>query len=520
MWSLWVAFIVFIVFLLALDLGVFHRKAHVIGLKEALMFSGLWIGVALVFNVFIYFAYEYHWFGLDVPEHEPDGRTAAILFLTGYMVEKSLGMDNVFVIAMIFSYFGIPVLYQHRVLFWGIVGALAMRAVMILAGVALIQRFHWILYVFGAFLIVSGVRMAMARHTPDPKKNPIIALARRLLPVTDNLVGERLAVRINGKLALTPLALALIMIESSDVIFAIDSIPAIFAITHDSFLIFTSNILAVLGLRSLYFALAGIIRRFYYLKLSLALLLALIGTKMLLADILHTLPGTTYYTLGAITLILAGGIVASIIRARRAPESYQVEIPVRRKLIHRKKPVSWAKARRRFLDEWGVLSFYERFEQAVALILANVIAVVVVISLFQIIRAVVVLLAGEAFNLLDHAVFQNLFGMIMTLLIAMEFKHSIIRVALRQDSIIRVKTVVLIALIALARKFVILDTATTEAAQIAALAVALLALGGVYWLLRERDDALVEQPAKLGPTEETRAQQNSFMAEGKNRHEP
>ena len=195
MWSLWVAFIIFILFLLALDLGVFHRKAHVIDLKEALMFSGVWIGVALVFNVFIYFAYEYHWFGLDVPEHEPDGRTAAILFLTGYMVEKSLGMDNVFVIAMIFSYFGIPVLYQHRVLFWGIVGALAMRAVMILAGVALIQRFHWILYVFGAFLIVSGIRMAMARHTPDPKKNPIIALARRLLPVTDNIVGERLAVR-------------------------------------------------------------------------------------------------------------------------------------------------------------------------------------------------------------------------------------------------------------------------------------------------------------------------------------
>ena len=342
MWSLWVAFIIFILLLLALDLGVFHRKAHVIDLREALIFSGAWIGAALVFNVFIYFAYGHHWFGLDIPESEPDGRTAAVLFLTGYVVEKSLGIDNVFVIAMIFSYFDIPVLYQHRVLFWGIVGALVMRAGMILAGVALIQRFHWILYVFGAFLIGSGVRMAMTRHAPHPKRNPITALARRLVPVTDNLVGERLAVRINGKLALTPLALALIMIESSDVIFAIDSIPAIFAITHDSFLIFTSNILAVLGLRSLYFALAGIIRRFYYLKLSLALLLALIGTKMLLADVLHTLPGTTYYTLGAIALILAGGIVASIIRARRAPESYQVEIPVRQNLIRRNKPVDEA----------------------------------------------------------------------------------------------------------------------------------------------------------------------------------
>jgi uncharacterized membrane protein (DUF373 family) len=181
---------------------------------------------------------------------------------------------------------------------------------------------------------------------------------------------------------------------------------------------------------------------------------------------------------------------------------------------------SWANARQRFFDEWAVMTFYERFQEVVALILANVIAVIVVISLFQLIRAVVVLLAGDAFRLLDHAVFQNLFGMIMTLLIAMEFKHSIIRVALRQDSIIQVKTVVLIALIALSRKFVILDAATTEATKIFALAVALLALGGVYWLLRERDDALVEQPAKLGPTEETRAQQNSFMTKGKNRHEP
>jgi tellurite resistance protein TerC len=198
MW-LWAAFILFIFFLLALDLGVFHREAHVITPKEALLWTGVWISVALVFNVFVYFAYEYHWFGLDIPEDEPDGRTAAVLFLTGYIVEKSLGMDNVFLIAMIFSYFRIPAIYQHRVLFWGIVGALLMRAVMILAGVALIQRFDWILYVFGAFLIVSGLRMALARHAPDPAKNPVIALAKRLFPVTHDLAGERFVVRINDQ---------------------------------------------------------------------------------------------------------------------------------------------------------------------------------------------------------------------------------------------------------------------------------------------------------------------------------
>jgi tellurite resistance protein TerC len=329
MW-VWAAFIIFILFLLMLDLGIFHRKAHVITLKEALTWSGVWIGLALVFNVFVYCAYEYHWFGLNLPEHEPDGRTAAVLFFTGYLVEKSLGMDNVFLIAMIFSYFAIPAMYQHRVLFWGIVGALVMRAVMILAGVALIQRFDWILYVFGAFLIVSGLRMVMARHAPDPEKNLIIKMAKRLLPVTDHLAGEQFIVRTNGERALTPLAVALIMIETSDLIFAIDSIPAVFAITQDPFLVFTSNIMAVLGLRSLYFALAGIIDRLYYLRFSLSLILVVIGTKMLLKDVLHALPDATFYTLGAIALILGGGIVASIVRARRTAESVEVEIPARR----------------------------------------------------------------------------------------------------------------------------------------------------------------------------------------------
>jgi tellurite resistance protein TerC len=337
MW-LWAAFIIFILFLLVLDLGVFHRKAHVITLKEALTWSGVWIGLALVFNVSVYFAYEYHWFGLDIPEAEPDGRTAAVLFFTGYLVEKSLGMDNVFLIAMIFSYFGIPPIYQHRVLFWGIVGALVMRAVTILAGVALIQRFDWTLYVFGAFLIVSAVRMAVARHAPNPKRNPLIALAKRLFPVTDDLAGGRFMVRTNGTPALTPLGLALIMIETSDLIFAIDSIPAVFAITQDPFLVFTSNIMAVLGLRSLYFAVAGIIDRFYYLRFSLSLILVVIGTKMLLKDVLHALPDATFYMLGAIALILGGGIVASIVRARRTAESAEVEIPARRERLVKAHP--------------------------------------------------------------------------------------------------------------------------------------------------------------------------------------
>lgn len=220
MWP-WAVFIAFIVFLLALDLGVFHRQAHAITLKEALIWSGVWIGVALAFSVFLYFSYEYHWFGLDLAEDEPDGGTAAVLFLTGYVVEKSLGVDNIVLIAMIFSYFRIPAMYQHRVLFWGVAGALVMRGAMILVGVALIERFHWILYVFGGFLIVIGIRMALARNAPDPANNPVIALVKRLLPVTHNLAGERLVIRISGKLTLTPLALALIMIETSDLIFAV-----------------------------------------------------------------------------------------------------------------------------------------------------------------------------------------------------------------------------------------------------------------------------------------------------------
>jgi tellurite resistance protein TerC len=317
---LWIGFIAFVLVLLALDLGVFHRNAHVVRLKEALVWSGVWMGLALAFNVFVYFGYEYHWLGMDLPGAEPDGRAAAVMFFAGYVVEKSLSVDNVFVIALIFSYFAVPAVSQHRVLFWGILGALVMRGAMILLGSVLIARFHWILYVFGAFMLFTAAKMLLVPHERDPKNTWLVRLARRLFPVTDGFVGQRFAVRIDGKWMLTPLALALVAVESTDILFAVDSVPAIFAITEDPFLVFSSNVFAMLGLRSLYFALAGIMDRFYYLKLSLVLLLALIGVKMLLKDVLHAVPGLTYYTLGAIAVILSAGVLASIVRARR-PEA-------------------------------------------------------------------------------------------------------------------------------------------------------------------------------------------------------
>ncbi|MGH8614048.1 MAG: TerC/Alx family metal homeostasis membrane protein [Gammaproteobacteria bacterium] len=332
---LWVGFILLILLLLSLDLGIFHRRSHVIQVKEALIWSGVWVGLALLFHVFIYFAYEHHWLGLDAAEDEPDGRTAAVLFFTGYVLEKSLSVDNLFVIAMIFSYFAVPPQYQHRVLFWGILGALVMRAVMIVVGTELIQRYHWILYLFGVFLIITAARMLFAKHDYDPSNNPIVRLARRLFPITERYAEPRFTVRVDGKLMFTPLMLALIMVESADLMFAMDSIPAIFAITDDPFIIFSSNVFAILGLRSLYFALAGIMNKLYYLKVSLALLLALVGLKLLLKDVLHTVPDVTYYTLGAMALILTGGIIASLIRAKHMnnndcrPAADRRELPVR-----------------------------------------------------------------------------------------------------------------------------------------------------------------------------------------------
>ncbi len=354
---MYAGFILLILVLLALDLGVFHRHAHVISVKEALGWSAFWITIGLSFSVFIYFGYEHHWQGLgltpDVMAGPPeevagigwvynDGGSAALKYVTGYLVEKSLAVDNIFVIAMLFSFFAVPAMYQHRVLFWGIVGALVMRGAMIGIGVGLIHRFAWILYVFGAFLIVTGVRMLFAGEGhADPNRNPIVRLARRLMPITERYHGEHFFVSggsvasheppvpgadveidavadkaRGGALMATPLLLALIMVEVTDLIFAVDSIPAIFAITADAFLVFTSNVFAILGLRSLYFALAGIIDRFQYLKVALSFVLMLVGVKMLTHVWLKALLGRHFnlYLLGAVLGILAVGVFASLVR--------------------------------------------------------------------------------------------------------------------------------------------------------------------------------------------------------------
>lgn len=295
-----IPFTAFILFLLALDLGVFHRKSHEVSHKEAIGWCTIWVSLALAFNVFIYF-----W----------QGSEAAILFFTGYLIEQSLSVDNLFVFAVIFGYFQVPKPYQHRVLFWGILGALILRAVFILAGSALLASFHWIFYIFGAFLILTGVRMAFyGGEEIHPEQNPLVRLVRRFLPVTVGYREDRFLVREGGKLFVTPLFLVLVLVESTDVVFAVDSIPAIFAVTTDPFLVYTSNVFAILGLRSFYFLLAGVIDTFHYLKLGLAAILTFVGIKMLIAD-LFKIPALV--SLLVIVLILAVSIGASVWKRRR-----------------------------------------------------------------------------------------------------------------------------------------------------------------------------------------------------------
>jgi tellurite resistance protein TerC len=317
---LYAGFVLLVLGFLALDLGVFHRTAHVVSMREALTWSAVWIGCALAFNTAVYFMYEHHWLGVGLAVRQIDGAVrdvggfeAAKLFFTGYVVEKSLSMDNVFVIAMIFTYFGTPAKYQHRVLFWGIVGALVMRAVMIALGAALIASFSWIIYVFGGFLILTAIKMAVVKsHGVDPEKNPLVRLVRRLVPVSPTYDGQRFFTRVDGKLAATPLLLALVMVEFTDLIFAVDSIPAIFAITADPFIVFTSNIFAILGLRALYFALANLIERFRYLKPALIAVLLFVGVKMMLVHTAWKIP--TGAALGVILGILATGVLVSLMR--------------------------------------------------------------------------------------------------------------------------------------------------------------------------------------------------------------
>jgi len=322
----WLAFIVVILGLLALDLGVINRKAHVIRTPEALAWTVFWVVLALTFNVGVYYLYENHWLGIGQEiGHELTGRQAAVQFLTGYVIEKSLSLDNIFVIALIFTYFQVPLIHQHRVLFWGVLGALVMRGVMIAAGVVLIRRFDWIVYVFGALLLLTAVKMLVARHDNlRPGSNPLVKLARRLYPVTAGFRGASFFAELRGKRAITPLFLVLLVVESSDVLFAVDSIPAIFAITHDPFLVFTSNVFAVLGLRSLYFALAGLLDRFRYIKMGLVFILAYVGVKMLLS---HHYPIPTGVSLGVIAGMLSVAILASVFGVRRDTAPLESPLP-------------------------------------------------------------------------------------------------------------------------------------------------------------------------------------------------
>lgn len=314
---IWIVFLVFIVGLVALDLGVFHRKDRVVTLRSALGWSAVWISMALLFMVFVYLLYENNYSWSSMPTEHLTGREAASQYLMGYVLEYSLSLDNIFVIAMILSYFRVPLVLQHRVLFWGILGAVVLRGVMIALGVALINRFEWVTYIFGLFLLYSAARMLMLRHeTVDPAENPLVRLAQRLIPVTNEFHGHHFVVRVDGKLMATPLLLALLLVESSDVMFAVDSIPAIFAITREPFIIFTSNIFAILGLRSLYFVLAAYMERFRYLKHSLVFVLAFVGVKMILSNHYH-IPDMV--SMSIIVGILLVGVLASIRGGSRDP---------------------------------------------------------------------------------------------------------------------------------------------------------------------------------------------------------
>lgn len=292
----WVGFNLFILAMLALDLGVFHRRTHEVKFKEALAWVGVWVGVAMAFNVGVYY-----WRGAET----------ALAFFTGYIIEYSLSIDNIFVFILVFSYFKVPPRYQHRVLFWGILGALILRASLILAGLALINMFHWVLYIFGFVLIVSGIRMALEPDKEiEPGKNPVLRFIRRILPVTNEYRGGKFMVREAGRLLATPLLVVLLFLEITDLIFAFDSIPAIIAITRDSFVVYTSNILAILGLRSLYFALSGLMRLFRYLPYGLAAVLVFVGVKLCLTDLVHIPVGTSLIVIAGFLLV---AIIASLV---------------------------------------------------------------------------------------------------------------------------------------------------------------------------------------------------------------
>ena len=309
----WVGFLAFVLAMLALDLGVFHRKDHVVGPREALGWSTLWVSLALAFGGWVWFRH---------------GGEIGMQFLTGYVIEKSLSVDNIFVFVVIFGALGIPPIYQHRVLFWGILSALVMRGAMIAAGAALLSRFHWIIYVFGAFLILTGVKLLFAGGAADhPENSAVFKFLRRIVPASPHLDGNHFFTKANGKWLATPLFFALALIEVTDVIFAVDSIPAIFAVTSDPYIVFTSNVFAILGLRSLYFLLASYVEKFTYLKPSLAFVLMFVGGKMALIDVVKIHAAVS---LAVVLSILAIGIVASAIRNKRNAGRAAADHPLHR----------------------------------------------------------------------------------------------------------------------------------------------------------------------------------------------
>jgi tellurite resistance protein TerC len=296
---LWIFFNLFVLAMLAVDLGIFHRHAHKVTLREALAWSLVWVFLALLFNTGIY----YFW-----------GTEKALEFLAGYLIEKSLSVDNIFVFLMIFSYFAVPDVYQHRVLFWGILGALIMRAIFIAVGATLLERFHWTIYIFGGFLIFTGIRMLLAGEEKlHPENNPAVRLLRSLMPVTKDYHGQSFFTRLDGKIYATPLMLVLVVVETTDLLFAVDSIPAIFAVTSDPFIVYTSNVFAILGLRALYFMRAGIMDLFRYLKIGLSLVLIFVGIKMMLIEI-YEIP--IYVSLAVVAGIMALSILASLVFKR------------------------------------------------------------------------------------------------------------------------------------------------------------------------------------------------------------
>ena len=308
----WVLFNVFVLLMLALDLGVFNRKAHEVKIKEALIWSGVWVVLSLTFNLGIYYFYS-----------PPEGFTRAdssLQFLTGYVIEKSLSVDNIFVFVLLFSYFKVPALYQHKVLFWGILGALVMRAIFIFAGVTLINHFAWVIYIFGAFLIFTGIKLVLQKDKEiHPERNPVLKLFKRFFRVSEEYDGSKFFTIKNAKKVATPLFVVLIMVETTDLIFAVDSIPAILAVTQDPFIVYSSNVFAILGLRSLYFALAALVKLFHYLHYGLAAILVLVGTKMILNHYYTAKIISTELSLILIVGILAASVVVSLMKPKISP---------------------------------------------------------------------------------------------------------------------------------------------------------------------------------------------------------